>query len=272
MNYQLICSDIDGTLLNKDRELSSRTIQAFKKLSHIPTVLISSRMPKAMTHLQAELDILSQPLIAYNGGLILTYENDQPTTLLSIEITIEITQQILEFIQDMSIHMSLYHNDDWYVPAMDYWANREANNTKVQPTVANLKEVCANWKAQGIGPHKIMCMGPEEEMQRLADWLSAQHGNNVHSYRSKPTYIEIASKQISKLSALSHLLAHKYEMDLASVIAFGDNYNDVEMIGGVGCGVAVANAKDDVKAVANRHTLGNKEDGVAASLEEIFQL
>ena len=68
MNYKLVCTDIDGTLLNKDRELSSKTIEIIKetKEKH-PVILIYSRMPKAMTHLQNELDILENPFIAYNG-------------------------------------------------------------------------------------------------------------------------------------------------------------------------------------------------------------
>ena len=71
MQTKLICSDIDGTLLNKDRELSDKTIAAIKDMA--PTCrlyLISSRMPQAMEHLQEELDITHLPLICYNGGLI----------------------------------------------------------------------------------------------------------------------------------------------------------------------------------------------------------
>ena len=57
MQIKLICSDIDGTLLNKDRELSKRTISAVKNISPTPFILISSRMPQAMSHLQEELMI-----------------------------------------------------------------------------------------------------------------------------------------------------------------------------------------------------------------------
>ena len=82
MKTKLICSDIDGTLLNKERELSERTITAIKSNSHFPFILISSRMPKAMVHLQEELSISHLPLIAYNGGLIL----DNNKVLHSTEI------------------------------------------------------------------------------------------------------------------------------------------------------------------------------------------
>lgn len=56
------------------------------------------------------------------------------------------------------------------------------------------------------------------------------------------------------------------------VIAFGDNYNDIDLIQSVGWGVAVANARPEVKSVAKEITLGNKEDGVAVTLERLMNL
>ena len=271
MNYKLVCSDIDGTLLNKDRELSQRTIEIVGKIKeNHPIILISSRMPKAMTHLQNEMDILHHPLIAYNGGQVLTNENENRETILSIEIPIELTNRILTFITNSTIHMSLYNSDDWFVPEMDFWANREMNNTKVKPEVANLNEVCNDWKNRNIGPHKIMCMGEKGEIQLLENYLKMHFSGELNIYRSKDTYLEIASKKISKLSALNFLLEKKYDIKLQEVIAFGDNYNDIEMLEGVGLGVAVGNAREEVKKVANQITLTNKEDGVAIILENLF--
>ncbi len=271
MKYKLICSDIDGTLLNKERVLSEKTRAVIRKIKEeVPVVLISSRMPKAMRHLQKDLGITTDPLIAYNGGLVLTFEEGVAKVQLSIEIDLAITEKILQFVKASSVHVSLYHADEWYVPAMDYWAKREQNNTKVDPTVADLMEVCAKWKTKSAGPHKIMCMGPEGEIQLLANWLEMYFPKALNCYRSKATYLEIASKEISKLSALSFLLEQKKEIALSEVIAFGDNYNDVDLIRGVGMGVAVDNAKAEVKAVANKITKSNLEDGVALSLETFF--
>lgn len=271
MNYKLICSDIDGTLLNKDRELSERTIGIVKALKDIiPFVLISSRMPAAMKHLQIELDNSDQPLIAYNGGLVNSYSKGKEEELLSIEIPIVLADQILKITKGSSIHVSLYNRDEWFVPVMDKWAEREMNNTKVIPVVADLYEVCTKWKEENKGAHKIMCMGESGEIQILENYLMAHHADMLNVYRSKDTYLEIASKKISKLSALAFLLDHSYDISIEEVVAFGDNYNDLEMISGVGMGVAVSNARDIVKANANRITLGNKEDGVAIVLEDLF--
>ena len=54
------------------------------------------------------------------------------------------------------------------------------------------------------------------------------------------------------------------------MIAFGDNYNDVEMINGVGHGVAVSNARQELLDVANQITSKNTEDGVAMVLENLI--
>jgi hydroxymethylpyrimidine pyrophosphatase-like HAD family hydrolase len=62
----------------------------------------------------------------------------------------------------------------------------------------------------------------------------------------------------------------KFDIKLDEVFAFGDNYNDIEMLEGVGLGVAVGNAREEVKKVANQITLTNKEDGVAIILENLF--
>ena len=269
MQAKLICSDIDGTLLNIDRELSPKTITVIKELSRIPFILISSRMPQAMKHLQGELDISHLPLIAYNGGLILEGEE----VLQSTEISIKLTESICNFSANTNIHTSLYHGYHWFVPEMDYWANRESNNTKVKPQVQDIDKTLVQWKEKNIGAHKIMCMGDENEIDTLANYIEEHHSDQIIGYRSKPTYLEISPVTISKKTAIAALLDLKYpELSLENVLAFGDNYNDIEMLAAVGTGVAVQNAISEVTAVADEITLSNIEDGVAIFLENSFVL
>ncbi len=269
MYKNIVCSDIDGTLLNKERELSPKTITVVKSISPVPFILISSRMPRAMFHLQKELGIANLPMIAYNGALLI----DQEKVLYSSEIDSKITKQIAEFCQNTSIHTSLYHNDEWFVPAMDYWAERERNNTKVTPEVNPISKTLETWLKHQKGLHKIMCMGQEDEIQRLAIFLEQEFKNEVIGYRSKATYLEISPRNISKKTAIDLLLRLKYPtIGLENVIAFGDNYNDLEMLKSVGVGVAVENAIPEVLAIAKNKTLSNKEDGVAVFLEQYFQI
>lgn len=264
MQTKLICSDIDGTLLNKERELSTKTIAAIRDIAHMPFILISSRMPQAMEHLQEELDITHLPLICYNGGLIV----DGEEVVHSTEINLDITKALVDFCSDTEIHSSLYHGREWYVPEMDFWANRESSNTKVIPVVQPLEITLDNWKSERKGAHKMMCMGEPYELDTLVRFIEENYNDQIIGYRSKPTYLEISPKSISKKTSLETLLKHQYpEMGLHNVMAFGDNYNDIDMLGAVGVGVAVENAIAEAKDAADHRTACNIEDGVALFLE-----
>ncbi len=261
-------SDIDGTLLNKDREVSPALKKEVLRITEdgVPFILISSRMPAAMTHIQDDLRISGLPLIAYNGGWVLV--DGQP--IHSEEIPLRIVQVVDGLQSGTSLSVQLFHGHEWYVEAMDFYALREENNTKVTPTVREVAETINDWSGRNISAHKVMVMGESAELDGLVEQLEKKFGSELHLYRSKDTYLEIASKRISKLTGIEMLLANSYpDFALTDCIAFGDNFNDVEMLEAVGVGVAVANAKAAVLAVADRVVATNKEDGVAEGLRSL---
>lgn len=274
MKYQAICTDIDGTLLNAERELSPRTITAIRALGgQVPVILASSRMPAAMRHLQDELEIPGLPLICYNGGYVIApaLSGDSMEVIHTAEIPLEACETALQVTARNDVHVSLYHADDWFVPAMDYWAKREQNNTKVDPQVAAGLQVMDAWRERKIGAHKVMLMGPEEEIDAAVNALQTEFGEVLHLYRSKATYLEVAHRSINKATALQMLLDRHYNFPLGGVVAFGDNYNDIDLLTAVGHGVAVGNAREEVKAIANEVTATGKEDGVAMVVERLFR-
>ena len=267
IDYKIVFSDIDGTLLNKDRELSPATIQAIKKLKNrIPFILISARMPAAMRHLQKKLEIEDLPIISYNGGLVLV--NNQVKS--STEIPLEIVEGLATWNTSLNTHLSLYNNDEWFVPQMDYWATRELNNTKVTPLISSNSEVIKNWKTNGKGAHKIMAMGEVNNIEKIISFLETNFPGQLHLYRSKDTYLEIAPRSISKFTAVEFLLKQHFNLSTREAIAFGDNYNDVEMLKNIGYGVAVGNARAEAREVAKIVCENSIEDGVARILTKIF--
>lgn len=269
MEIRAICTDIDGTLLDSQRQLSLRTISVISSLN-IPVILASSRMPSAIRHLQRELNIFDHPLICYNGGYSLFYakENAIPEVITTVGISPQLASSIYSLTVGTDIHTSLYREDDWHAPAADYWTAREERITKVKAIISEVYEVIRNWESTEKPIHKIMCMGPEAEIHSLEQTLIAQYNQHIHIYRSRPTYLELAPKEISKASALALVLKKKYGIQMNDVIAFGDNYNDIDLLQSVGLGIAVGNAKPEVKAVAKEITLPNVEDGVAISIEK----
>src|SRR5690606_5083632 len=105
--YKIAFTDIDGTLLGPDRTLTSATIAAVRRIKdEIPFILVSSRMPRQMYHLQKDLQGQDLPLIAYNGG----YISRQKKGLFSVEIPMEILEKIVAYNEkdpQYKVHLSL---------------------------------------------------------------------------------------------------------------------------------------------------------------------
>ena len=261
-NYRLICTDIDGTLLNADRYLSEATIAAFAK-AQLPIILASSRMPSAMHYLQEELAILGAPLIAYNGGLILG--SDQQI-IQSHTFDLSIFELVIEHQIKHTYNLSIYANDDWFTAREDYWTKREINNTRVQPQLEKPHQTLYKLATEKRGIHKLMCMGEPSELDSLITLL-ASFKDQVHLYRSKDTYLEITPKHIDKAKALLLLLEKEFDFGMKNVIAFGDNHNDDTLIKQAGLGIAVGNATDNLKSLADYISpCTNKEDAVAKAI------
>lgn len=268
--FSLICTDIDGTLLNAERQLSDETKAAFHGVDDsVRVILASSRMPSAMRHLQAELGRLYEPLICYNGGYIVHYEDDQIHEIDSTTIPLSVVKGICG-LASSAVHVSLYHKDEWYAPQWDSWTERESRITKVDPVIRSNKVVISEWAGDNKGAHKVMCMGPEEEIDKLEGQLNQQFGNDIHVYRSRPSYLELAPIAVSKGLGLELLITRQYSFGMDAVIAFGDNYNDVDLLKRAGHGVAVANSRDVVLEIANEVTVDSKEDGVARVIRKYF--
>jgi len=272
MKFNALCSDIDGTLLDSHRALSIRTIAAIHRLpASVPVILASSRMPAAMRHLQVELGRPHEPLICFNGGYVLWERNgsEAPEVWTSVHIPLSVCHHIVALAKHTTLHVSLFESDHWYAAGEDSWTLREAGITKVQPTFKALDSVLKDWEEQKTGAHKIMCMGPEADIETMYHTLIETFPDELHVYRSKSTYLELAPKSISKATGLK-LVMNKLNIDMQTVIAFGDNYNDVEMLEAVGWGVAVANARDEVKIAAREIAPHHKADGVAITVEKYF--
>jgi len=267
-----ILSDIDGTLLNKDRVLSPLTVETIKKvrlLYGIPFILISARMPKAITHLAAQLEI-TDPIIAYNGGLIF-HHTEGREVVQNLTISTDVAYDVYSFLRETDVHISLFREDEWVAETEDFWAKREINNTRVEPEFRSVEQAIERWARKGLGVHKIMCMGDANVIGELELFMRKKHVGSANAYRSKDTYLEITPAGTNKALATRKLL-DSLGVDMANAAAFGDNYNDVEMLREVGLGVAMGNAPEKVKKAAKLVALHHKEDGVAHELIRLFNL
>lgn len=271
---KLICTDVDGTLLNKDREVDDYTIKIFGQLDkNIQIVLASSRMPKALWHIQQTLLIERMPLICYNGALILSSGvNFEPEKVISsVTISQKNSKNIIDLANLHQVHVSIYQNNTWLASALDFYAQREINNTRVRPdgflhdiSTAELNNFLQN------GIHKLMLMGKPELIDLIESNLTIDPTISV--WRSKDIYLEI-TPQINKSDGLLILLknyaAYK-NVSLKEVMSFGDGYNDFELLKEVQFGIAVGNGVPKIKEIAYAVTKTNVEHGVAFYINSFF--
>jgi len=263
MRYKILCSDLDGTLLTTKSDVSKFTASQIARIKNkMRIILVSARMPKAMRYLQKDLGIANEPIICYNGAYVL----DNTTELISVEIQAGDLQKVYELAETQGILLGLYHKDEWYVSQPSQRVQKEIRHTKCKPVFRPTTDTLSDWKNRKIGAHKIMLMGTKESSDAIFPELKRHLGNKLNLYRSNDTLIEIAPKAVSKLTAIQLFL--NQTISLAEVVAFGDNYNDLEMLQAVGCGVAVANAREEVKKIADHITLNNVEDGVAHFIKQ----
>lgn len=264
--YKVICSDIDGTLLDVNRYISDETRRVFDRLSRETlVVLASSRMPSAMHYLQHALGFPEGPLVAYNGALVL---DARRSVIDSLTIPGQIFQMLQEEGFERHCNLSLYSRDSWFTAKEDEWTLREIHNTRVKPILKSYQESLDAVAEHGV--HKLMCMGEESVIDQISSLLE-EKSTQLNLYRSKPTYLEVIGSGTDKARGLQQLFELRHqEFQASDVAAFGDNYNDIELLSYAGWGVAVENAREEVKSVANRISAGNKEHGVAIELERLI--
>ncbi len=263
MNYKMLCTDLDGTLLSSKSDVSEFTVSEINRIKdRIKVILVSARMPKSMVYLQQRLGLLREPMICYNGAYILQHDK----ALASTEIRLDLVAGIFTLAKELGIYLGLYHKDEWYVPQDSERVRKEILYTRATPVFTQTEHTLTDWDSRKIGAHKIMLMGTKPSSDSIFPELMAQYGTQLNLYRSNDSLIEISPIGVSKLSAIEQILG--IGDSLEEVIAFGDNYNDMEMLQKVGMGIAVANAREEVKAIANHVTLKNTEDGVAQYIKQ----
>lgn len=263
MNFKLLCSDLDGTLLSSKSDVSDFTISEIARIRETTRIiLVSARMPQSMTYLQRRLKIQDQPIICYNGALVIDGEKEIFTEVINFNAV----KEVYKLSEEHQIKLGLYHNREWHVEETSERVEKEINYTKTKPIFRTTSATLNDWDKRNISAHKIMLMGTKKAADDIYPLLANRLSAQMNIYRSNDTLIELAPKSVSKLSAIQLVLSS--DETLSDVISFGDNYNDMEMLKHTGYGVAVENARNEVKAIANHITLKNTEHGVAHFIKQ----
>lgn len=256
--YKIIFTDIDGTLLDSESRLPEQTALFLRRLNReeqFPVILVSARMPAGMRGIREELGVKS-PMVCYGGGYIV---DEKENCIFSQTLDEERVELLLQVIEDFpGISINVYSYDKWYVYQKDSWVFQEEKITGLTASVI------IEYLEPFHGVHKILCMGEADRIKNLEARIRKDF--DVAVCRSKPTYLEIMSKKVSKGTALA-VLGEYYKVGREEMVAFGDGENDIEMLRYAGTGVAMENAAPELKEMADVIAKTNDEEGLRQYLE-----
>lgn len=260
MAVRIVFSDIDGTLLTDDKRVTERTAYAVRALvkKGIRFVPVSARMPEAIAPILREIGIVA-PIIAYSGAFVLTEAGEE---LASVRMAEADTRAALGVLAPYgtAVTVNYYAGHRWLVPVLDAQVQHEMDITQARAEVADLEAALAG----GTLSHKLLVMCAPKDCARLREELVAALPA-LCVVRSAPHLIEIMEKTVSKARGIDVLLAH-YGLARGSAIAFGDNYNDLEMLDAIPESVVMGNAPEAIRARARHVTATNEADGIYAYL------
>ncbi|AJS61548.1 Cof-type HAD-IIB family hydrolase [Paenibacillus sp. IHBB 10380] len=263
MNYKMIVLDLDDTLLRDDLTISSRTKQALMDAQEagVKVVLASGRPTFAMTHIAKELELekYGSFILSFNGAKITNCATNEQ--LFSSTLSPATVHELYNISRQEEVGIHTYVGDDIVTPANNEY-------TDIEGEITGMPIVEAEHFAEAIQEPvvKVIMVAAAEKLVDLEKKLQQQLQGKLNVVRSKPFFLEFTEAGVDKGTSLHHLI-QKLDIEQGEVIAMGDSYNDLAMIKFAGLGVAMGNAPDDIKEIANYVTDTNMEDGVAKVVE-----
>ncbi|WP_302602176.1 Cof-type HAD-IIB family hydrolase [uncultured Ruminococcus sp.] len=265
MDYKIIALDIDGTLTNSQKEITPHTRYAIIDAQKMgkKVVIASGRHPMGIQSIARDLllDRYEGYIMAFNGGKILDCTTGQ--TIVSKDFPKEYLSDILGVLKESNLSVHTY--DDKKIitgGTLNDYSNVERDILKMEMVV--VEDFAANIPEK---INKLLLSGEPAEIDKYNEILAKRYDGLLDVYKSAPYFLEIMPFGVTKGSMLPMLL-EKLGFTNEEMIAFGDNYNDITMIGYAGLGVAMGNAEEDVKKIANYVCESNDDDGVAKTLEK----
>jgi len=262
-DVRLFISDVDGTLLNTQKQVSPATEAAIKKLElgGIRFSLVSSRPAKGLKWL---IDLLSieGPCAALNGGTII---DSRLSVLSKRHIEAEIVQTIIETIENYGMDPWIYTEADWYVRRVDApHVRHESEAVRFVPQlftmVNNIRDPVI--KISGLSDdYASVAAGAVRLGSLLKDQLSIS--------TSLANRLDVTHHAANKGQAII-AIANELSIPLRNVATAGDGENDIPMFRECGLSIAMGQAPPEVHRAASYTTTSNGQDGLAWAIEEII--
>lgn len=258
-----MATDLDGTLLplvlDGSQRLTPLTIKTVRTLTEIGviTLLVTGRMFSSACVFAAQLG-LRGPVVAYQGALIRDTESNR--VLHHDPLPLDLSREVLAFLEPTNLAVNLYIEDRLCVEKRTDAVDRYERLSKMRAIVVGrlLDYLDRPTTKMGVS-------GPPEVLDTVQLSLREQFGTRLIAVKTWPFFLEITNPTATKARALE-ILGEHLGFTANEVLAFGDSYNDADMLAWAGTGVAVSGAPPEVIAAAD-DTCGNvEEDGVVRYL------
>ncbi|PTY41225.1 Cof-type HAD-IIB family hydrolase [Brachyspira hampsonii] len=263
-NIQIIATDLDGTLLNNNHQISEYNKNVIKEASKIgiKTILSTGRPTSAAHNFLAELHIDTE-LISFNGAMI---TDKYCNIVYQQNLDAEIGKELINIARKYNIYHQGFLADRWNIGFFDRkWIDFYVSIAKINNYTIGFDNIT------NFSFSKFMFIGENSLLKIIAEELDKTFGDSIYFTFSRPVYLEVHNPNATKAKALSYLL-NKYNIKPDNVMAFGDNNNDLEMLEFAGISVAVENAEDIVKSKALYITKSNEENGVGIFINKMLNL
>lgn len=271
MQYKWCVCDMDGTLLNSKDIITEENEAALKMLqkSGVEVIIASGRVDHMVKYYIKQLNLKGH-VISCNGGLI---RNINTGEIVYSKVMDKIAvKNILTYCFDYNMDFMIYTTDFVYTnknnPRIIKYENLNKKLTEdLQLPVKYVDEAIIE-NINNIDVLKILLICNNNEQVDLLQKKFSEF-DSLTAVSSASGLLDIMASNTSKGDALK-VLAEKLKVKLADVIAFGDNYNDIEMLQCVGMPIAMENSVEELKAEARYITKSNDESGIAYAINNFI--
>lgn len=252
--YKLIAIDMDGTLLTDDKKILTETksdiLKAYQK-GAIICISTGRGYPAAKRYID-ELNI-NIPLILYNGSRVRMSKDS--ALLYNKVIEASVAKDVYSIINKHNGTCCFWRDDRLYFNKDNEYTTYYRNLTGVEPIILDeaIDDVF-------VDINKFIWFDTVERLD-FAQKEILVNVSGINYFKSNTNLLEIVPTEISKGNTLS-ILIKQLNVSQEEVIAVGDDENDISMIKFAGLGVAMENARESVKNIADFITSTNEENGV----------
>ncbi|MBI4304409.1 MAG: HAD family phosphatase [Chloroflexi bacterium] len=262
-------TDIDGTLLNKDGAISDEDKRALDRVVKlgIRVSLSTGRVPVSCQGIIKWLSLNGHHMFC-DGALVSNVENGEEVYVWPLDD--DVVERLVNFAHRNGINLDLYSADHFFAERETWATDIRRQFFRLEPTIVDFSEIVHK---ERIIKGTLVVSSAEEKARAKSFYHQFRSSLNF-SWTKTPAYpevdfINVISAGVSKGKALEALASH-LGIELAEVIAFGDGSNDVSMLTRAGMAIAMADAPDELKAVADYITLDVEHSGVSAAIDKFL--